>query len=243
VALRAGTPIYGAGAFQAGRNAPEVATAFDTDAVPDSERFAYYREAVLGALYPMTPELDDHDGFHVHFDVGGVADALAVHCRGTPHRIGRTPRDIAAAAYDCYFIFEQIAHSPLRFVPHGLDGWDIAPGDLVIGDADTAFETPKLGRYDHRFWMLPKRLIDPVLPGAPDMLGRPVRLAGAAGMGALLGGYLATLAAQADHPDVAANGGVAANLGHLMAITLGTAHADAPQRMAVSEARRCQALA
>jgi AraC-like DNA-binding protein len=221
-----------------------VSQAFDTDALPPHERFTFYREGMLGALYRMTPELEaPPEQFRVVFEARQVAQALAVHCRGTPHHIGRTRADIAAGASDCLFIFEQVGSAPVLFAPEGREAFVAAAGDLIVGDADTPFATPRTSGYDHRFWMLPKALIEPMLPGAGDKLTRPLHLSGRQGVPALLGSYLRSLNAEAAHPDVAGNGAVTANLGHLLAIALSSAVPDERQRGALAEARRRQALA
>jgi AraC-like DNA-binding protein len=218
--------------------------AFDTDALPAHERFAYYREGVLGALYRMTPEFGGQpELFRARLEARLVAQALAVHCRGTPHHIGRTRADIAARASDCFFIFEQVGPNKILFQPDGADGILVGAGDLIVGDADSGFVTPRLTHYDHRFWMLPKALIEPMLPGAADKLARPVHLDGAGGVPALLAAYLRTLNAEAAHPEIAQNGAITANLGHLLAIAIGGAAPDERQRGAMAEARRRDALA
>ncbi|TFI58003.1 AraC family transcriptional regulator [Sphingomonas parva] len=218
--------------------------AFDTNALPPHERFTFYREGMLGALYRMTPELAaDPARFWARFEAREVAEAIAVHCRGTPHHIGRTRADIAAGAADCFFIFEQVGPAPVLFAPEGHEGFVAASGDLIVGDADTPFVTPATASYDHRFWMLPKATIEPMMPGAAARLARPVHLRGDQGVPALLGSYLRVLNAQSAHPEVAHNGAVTANLGHLLTIALGSAAPDERQRGAVAEARRQQALA
>src|SRR3712207_433458 len=149
--------------------------AFDTDAVSPHERFAFYREVVLSALYRMTPEVRQApEAFRSLLTPRPVANALAVHCRGTPHLVARTQSDIAANLSDCYFIFQQLGPAPAIFRGNGGgESFDVASGDLVLGDADTPFETPEHAGYNHLFWMLPKRLIDPILPGAGALLGHP----------------------------------------------------------------------
>src|SRR4051812_23532526 len=100
---------------------------FDTDLIPAEDRFPYYREVVLGSLYRMTAELGDQvpEDFRVSLVARQVADAVSVHCRGSVHHIGRTRRDIAAEASDCYFIFEQMGDGPVVFESPGMEAVEI----------------------------------------------------------------------------------------------------------------------
>ena len=213
---------------------------FNTDAVAPEARFAFYREVALGSLYRMTAELKvEPESFWSAIAPSPIGEALAVRCQGTPHSVSRTGRDIAAQASDCYFIFQQIGERGTIFQPgDSVDAVPVRSGDLVLGDADTVFTTPQLDRYDHVFWMLPKPLLDPVLPGAAAKLARTIHVSGSHGFGALLSTYLETLRAEANHPDVAANRGLTAHLSQLVAMTLGAVAPDDPQRAALAEARR-----
>ncbi|HEV2078637.1 MAG TPA: helix-turn-helix domain-containing protein [Allosphingosinicella sp.] len=222
-----------------------MAPGFDTAPLEPRERFAVYRAAVTGAFYPMTPqESSSHasEEFRVQLEARQLASAAVVECRATPHPVARTRQNISSRASGCYFIFEQLGRSPVLLQAEGCSATRVAAGDLVIGDADRPFVTPESGHYHHRFWLLPKSSLDPVLPGAAALLRNPIKLAGDEGIGALLSAQLKMLCAQADHPDISDNAAITHNLSHLLSIALGASSQEEPQRLAVAHARYQQAI-
>ena len=220
-----------------------MAGGFDTALLEPGERFARYHAAVTSAFYKMTPQESSScalEEFRVQLKARLVASAAVVECEATPHPVARTAENISSCVSGCYFIFEQLGHTPVLFQSEGCGTIEVSQGDLIIGDADRPFVTPESGPYLHRFWLLPKAALDAVLPGAAALLRTPIKLGSDDGIGALLSAQLKMLCAQADHPDVDRNAGLTSNLAHLLSIALGAV--GEPQWLTVAHERYEQAL-
>jgi len=207
-----------------------------TDELPERDRFPVWAETVHSAFGLDAQPLPDASGpFRgyftgrsngplVHFDVG--ADA---------HRVAGRTHGYAQGSRDGYRIYRE-AGAGAWFRLMNMEGVT-RPGDLLVYDAGLPFETEARTAYRHEMLFVPKRLLDPHLPGQ----GRPlaVMLSGRSGSEALAASYLDALARNWDSIPGATMGPVADTLCRLIGIACGTA-ADA-QPDAVRAGRLTQA--
>jgi AraC-like DNA-binding protein len=105
------------------------------------------------------------------------------------HRVVRRSRDIARKQWDSYFIYRE-AGAGAWFSQAGRE-FVSRTGDLVIYDADVAFESLPAERFQLELWIMPKTILDRHLPA----MGQPlaVVLSGRSGVDALAAGYLETM--------------------------------------------------
>lgn len=114
---------------------------WSTDDVPRAERFDYWRDSICAAFDPMSPELrgDWRASFQGDITTCQIGEATLMEIRATPHRTGRSPRDISRGSRDYVYLYKQRAQAWFNFDYQ--DSFMTGPDALVFGDADRPFTT------------------------------------------------------------------------------------------------------
>ncbi len=205
---------------------------------PQHSRFETWRAAIFDTLAISAQLLPDHAGrFHARFSARSSGPLLNCRFDSDGFHATRQAREIAHRQWDGYRIYRE-SSAGVRF---RISGQDVttAAGDLLIADADALFEAWPTDRYSDESWLLPKKMVDPHLPG----LGRPLlmRLSGRDGVQALAASYLETLTQNWDHIPETTMTPVAGTLARLIGIACGSAaeeHPDAVRAGRLVEAKR-----
>jgi AraC-like DNA-binding protein len=208
-----------------------------TDDVPESERFAFWRETCCEPL-GLTPERDDPTvPFQAHVSRVAMGPLLHVNYKEVGAcRVGRHMREISRHPRQSCSIYREA--SPGAWFRRAGHEFTTAPGDLVISDLDLPFETRPLGTaYAHDVWLLPKLALMPYLPAS----GRPIlqKLSSTHAVGKLLTAYLDAVGQESSRMSPDTLDRVVDNLCRLIGIAFGAA--DVGQPAAPREARLAQA--
>ena len=212
-----------------------------TDGVPEAERFAYWREAVLERYIGVTGERHKEQPapFAAQL-VGAVGGAVArIRARAEGHHVIRQPRDIARRGGEAQITVFRASKKVAWRRPNGQE-WVTQPGDLAVGDTTLPFSCWVEGDYDSETWVLPRKLLDPHLPIALRGPPYPI-LSGASGVAGIIKAYLDAFAAQIDALDDREADLVADNFCRLLAVACGAQAEDQrePIRLArLEEAKR-----
>jgi len=204
-----------------------------TESVAERERFAFWREVVLGDMLGMVGDLTGAEPPDFHGRAIGWRGATfqRVRYRADAHKGLRGPREIARREWGAYWIHREIAG----------DGWyDVSgrefvtrTGDLTVSRADTPFATRACNCFDFDVWLIPRTMLDPHLParGGPVSLTIPA----SSGLHALATSYLDSLGEHIGDLTNAEAGQAADVLCRLVGIACGAALPE--QRDALRAAR------
>ncbi len=80
-----------------------------TDAVGESERFAFYREAICKAFMALAPETDEQAGFSALVESVPLGDGAVNRVVASPHQVIRTARELSSAPRECYYVNLKLA--------------------------------------------------------------------------------------------------------------------------------------
>jgi AraC-like DNA-binding protein len=211
-----------------------------TDDVPEAERFAYWREAVIEGVFGFSGERSEVQ--ETPFD-GRIAASMSpsvtrVRYRADGMPVLRRPGDIVRLSWEGQFWLHRELSAGTGFKVDGRE-FVTRPGDLVIGDTTAPFAVEALARYDHEVWLLPRNLLDPHLP--VSLRPRSLTLTGSSGVAGMVKAYLDSFAAQIDTLGDGEAALVADNFCRLLAMACGAAAGDhkKPIRVArLEEAKR-----
>jgi AraC-like DNA-binding protein len=215
-----------------------------TDAVPEAERFAYWREEISERLIGVVSELER--SAEANFSgrlVGSISGSLMLFrysSDGCP--VVRRPRDIARRSWDNYFMLYR-ERSTGAWFEHNQREFVTRVGDLAIADPTIPFATEPRLNYDHQLCFLPRRLLESYVPLA--RAPRNLVLPGSNPLASIVSAYLDAIDQQIDNLDDGAAGLVADNFCRLLAIACGRAMGDheEPLRLArLEEAKRYVSL-
>ena len=213
-----------------------------TDGVPEAERFAYWREAVLERYIGVTGER--HKERPAPFAaqlVGAVGGAVArIRARAEGHHVIRQPRDIARRGGEAQITVFRASTKVAWRRPNGQE-WVTQPGDLAVGDTTLPFSCWVEGDYDSETWVLPRKLLDPHLPIALRGPPYPI-LSGASGVAGIIKAYLDAFAAQIDALDDREADLVADNFCRLLAVACGAQAEDQREPIRLARPRGSKAL-
>lgn len=162
-----------------------------TDAVPEEERLAYWRDALGRALVPMTVTARGDGPFSGRVSTGRLGSLRISTVEADAQRASRTPAQIARAASDCVAVGVQTTGTA-TLVQDGRHA-RVGEGDLVVYDTSRPYALDYPQRFSTRVLHMPRRAL-----GLPEEELRRVTgtaIAGAEGAGALLGSFLTGLAA------------------------------------------------
>jgi AraC-like DNA-binding protein len=190
-----------------------------SEAIPEREQFASWREACCQHVYAITPERDARPGFRGSIEarrLGGL-DVVDLQCEG--HRVVRRAEDIRRAPSDTYYVYRQVGEAAwfMQEERHVL----ALRGDIVLADPNVPFSTGASGDFEFRIWRVPRRSLDAylALPGRLPMIHLPFNTPECE----LVAGCLGALASQGERMDYRIVASVAENLVRLVALTVGIA--------------------
>ena len=209
-----------------------------TDGVPEAERFAYWREAVLERYIGVTGERHKEQPapFAAQL-VGAVGGAVArIRARAEGHHVIRQPRDIARRGGEAQITVFRASKKVAWRRPNGQE-WVTQPGDLAVGDTTFPFSCWVEGDYDSETWVLPRKLLDPHLPIALRGPPYPI-LSGASGVAGIIKAYLDAFAAQIDALDDREADLVADNFCRLLAVACGAQAEDQREPIRLARSRK-----
>jgi len=196
-----------------------------TDGVPERDRLEAWRAAIFSTLAisaePMPGAERPYEG---RFSARSSGPLLNCSFESDGFLATRKSQEIAYRRWDGYRVYRE-SSAGVRFKIGGEELVTYA-GDLIVADADAAFEALPIGRYKDESWLLPKAMVDPYLPKTARS---PVmRLSGRTGVNALAACYLETLTRNWDAIGEAAMGPVADTLARLIGIARGFAAEEQP---------------
>jgi hypothetical protein len=165
-----------------------------TDDVPEAERFAYWREAVIEGL-GFSAERNKDREIPFEGQIGAlIGPSLTfLRYRGTETHVFRRPRDIVQHPMDDYYW----VHRERSGERVEVEGRELVtePGDLVVEDTTLPLVVEaKADHYDHQVWLLPRNLLDPHLP--VSQRPRSLALIGSSGVAGIVKAYFDAFASQ-----------------------------------------------
>jgi AraC-like DNA-binding protein len=193
-----------------------------TDDVDQSEKFDYYRDAVLGLPVPVEIRCREPGTFHAALHITSLDDmpVVSLESRACTYQVARTPLLIRRADPESYRLVLNVrGRSGLN---HHHQDVTLDPGDLLLCDTSFPFHGWRGSRTEGiERWIMatfPRRK----LPLHPDrvrcVLG--ARLCGTDGVNALLRDYLRRIADDSPHHNAATAHGLAAVMLDLLAVVL-----------------------
>jgi AraC-like DNA-binding protein len=202
-----------------------------TDNVPETERFAYWREQVSEGLFGTSPERnkDQEIPFKAHADVWIGASIVRFRFRTDGYPVFRRPRDIARRGWDNYIsLYRELG--PGIWLGNDETEFVSEPGDLIVGDATIPFSSKPRVNYNSEILFLPRMLFDPHLPVSQHP--RLHILRGQNALSELVKAYLDALAEQVDALDDTEMDILADNFCRLLAVAFGAGEQPAAARAA-----------
>jgi AraC-like DNA-binding protein len=188
--------------------------------VGEHEQFAYWREVVCAAFYPLTPERDGEGAFAGTVHTWRLGPLVVSHVASQAQRVRRTPSLIDLGAADTYAVNLQLTGTGRA--AQGAREAEQAPGDFVALDATRPFEISFPGAFRQLNVNLPLELLAPRL-AAPDR-ATAVRVGSDSAAGAVAASLLRSLpAAAAAGPDRAMARAIAEHVAQALALALGHA--------------------
>jgi AraC-like DNA-binding protein len=213
---------------------------FSTDDVPEAERFSYWREAVMQGMCGVSGERnkDQETPFKARF-VCSIGESLVhYHCSADGHPLFRRTRDIARRGDGTKIaIYRELGVVDWRV--GGRREMVTRPGDLLVSEGTSPWASQARADFDSETWLLPRKLLDPHLPGTARNLS--LVLTGRNGLAGIVKAYLDAFAAKIDTLDEREAGLVADNFCRLLAIACGAAageHQEAVRLARLEEAKR-----
>ena len=211
---------------------------FTTGGVPELERFAFWREAVLEDLIGAVGERSAEPArpFRAEVTCWDGPAFRRLRYQSDAHQALRRPQDIARKSWDAYWINREISGN-MRYDLSGRE-FVTRSGDLTVTDSDLPLraQTRDGSTVDFDVWVIPRAMLEPHLParGGPISLTLP----GKSGLKTLATSYLDSLGQRLDALSDAEAGQAADILCRLVAVACGAASPG--QRDAMRTARLAQ---
>ena len=133
--------------------------------VAESERYAYFREAVCEAFMDLSPEHDRPGPFDAVVESIPLAEGAVNRVSGTPHHVRRTRAQIGRSPEQCYFLNLQL-DSECVIEQRGRSV-RLARGQVALFASDTPFRIfhpPAKDMSVASFW-LPREPVEESFPG------------------------------------------------------------------------------
>lgn len=155
---------------------PDSKRLWETDAVAEGERFAYYREAICAAFMDLVPDSPRRGGanFFARVESVPLGTGAVNRVHAASHRVTRTPAEIAASDAACFYLNFQrrgecrIGQSAREVV--------LSPGQVGIFSSDRPFVLDHERRHELQvasFWVPEDALTARLPAGLPVRPARP----------------------------------------------------------------------
>lgn len=205
-----------------------------TDALPERDRLAYWREAICQEIFAVTAaQHTAAPDFRAALDLQMAGHFVLAELRCSHGGIQKTAGDAARAAADSVLLY--LGVGPTQRFRLGQEDFTVAPGDVCIVPLDRRYEGAA-AQLAFRSLVIPAAVLAPLI-GRRE-LTRAHHLAADSPLGILLGSSLTTLAAQLPRLEAPLAEAVLANLTGLVALALGaTEQGRAAGRDALRQAR------
>jgi AraC family transcriptional regulator, positive regulator of tynA and feaB len=133
---------------------------WDTQYIPSSKVFSFYREALSKVYMQWSPEFPSGEEFHARVETGFVENGSITRHRCTPHVTSRTPSDIAKSAGEATYLVMMLSGGA-EWVQGGRTTVTMQ-GDIVVVDAaQPAKVTMAPSPFDAVIITIPKGDFDP----------------------------------------------------------------------------------
>jgi AraC-like DNA-binding protein len=212
-----------------------------TDDVPETERFAYWRETVGEAVFGVSPERDkaraQETSFNASLDILRRPSFVRLRGRTPGCPVFRRPGDIARLGHDRFVWIHQETGAGLWFKHDGRE-FVTKPGDLLVADLTLPFAAKPQSDFSHDGWWLPRRLFDPHLPASLHL--RSLVLSGRSGLAGIVKGYLEALDRQVDALDDREAGFIADHFCRLLAVACGAAAGEHKESIRLAQLERAK---
>jgi AraC-like DNA-binding protein len=211
---------------------------FSTENQPERDRFDSWYQTISNAIgVSGQPSRDVAEPFRADCAMQSIGPMTNFRAAADSHRVMRRSRDIARKPWDSYLIYRE-AGTGAWFSQAGHE-FVSRTGDLVIFDADVAFETLPADRFQLELWVMPKTMLDRHLPA----MRRPLAavLSGRNGADALAAGYLETMTRNRESLSATIIEPITDTLARLIGIACGTAADAQPEAVRagrLTEAKR-----
>ncbi len=211
-----------------------------TDGIPESDRFAHWRDGIARSYVGVSVERDEDDPSTFSGRSVASIGKSVVRIRNRAHglRVSRRPSDVARVSHENeVFIYREVGACG-KIDQSGREFFT-SPGDLIVADPTVPYYAKPRHGFDHELWFFPRKLVEPHLP--VSRCPRGLDLSAAGGLAAMIKSYLEALSAQLDGLDDREADVVADNFCRLLAVACGAAagdQKDAIRRARLEEAKR-----
>ena len=156
--------------------------------------FSDYRAAVSHSVVPLDVHTDYPDSFGGHLDSGGAGDIHVFHIHADEHAVHRSHSLIARGSCK-YYKFSLLLEGDGLIVQDGRET-ALSTGDMAIYDTDRPYSLIFDDKVRLGIVMFPKELIELPAEAVNELTAR--RFTGNAGIGTMVGPYLAQLVQQSE---------------------------------------------
>jgi AraC-like DNA-binding protein len=143
---------------------------WDTQYIPSSKVFAFYREALAKVYMHWSPELPAGEEFHARVETGFVENGSITRHRCTPHVTSRTPADITKSTGEATYLVMMLSGGA-EWIQAGRSTLTMQ-GDIVVIDAAQpakAIMTPS-SPFDALVITIPRGDFDPACRGSDGLV-------------------------------------------------------------------------
>jgi AraC family transcriptional activator of tynA and feaB len=197
---------------------------WSTDAIPEDEQFAFWRDVVWEAFVPVSPRRrDDAEGPFAGSVTATALGPLGVaRIASESQTVHRTQEQARRVPGDVFFLNLPLTGGTAA----GQDGRraELAGGDFTLVDSTRPFDLEFGRSFEQLSFTIPHAALVPLLGGDPAGV-TAVRVRGDRGLGAVASGALRAAAAAGGIPDRGAAGALGDHLVGLVALALGGARA------------------
>jgi AraC-like DNA-binding protein len=214
---------------------------FSTDDVPESERFSFWRGAVLEGLIGSSaePVTDRETPFSGRLEASIGQSFVKFRFRSDGVRVSRRPGDIARRAWDSHLLLFREAGAGAWF-DYANREFVTRPGDLAVIDVTIPFATEARESYNLDMLLIPRKILEPHLP--VSLRPRSLTLAGSNGINGMVKTYFDAFAGQIETFDEREAAVVGDNFCRLLAVACGAAaageHQESIRLARLEEAKR-----
>lgn len=211
---------------------------YSTMAVPERERFDYWRETLCLNFYGMTPQREaarSIQTFDATLKTITFADAALVEVKACSHICLRGEHEIAERPGDSMYVYLQKRSGAWFDTPDDRQPFVTDTGAMAIGFSDRPMRTAPTagGRFDFQLVRIPLARVTPFLDRPPTIRARALDMRSS--MTALVRGYFELLVREAPSMDAPTAEVATQTLARLTAVAYGLA---SPQHEAMRDAVR-----